>query len=200
MDILERITKPFKQTPGKGPAKKFGPKLLLLLCLGIGLISFNALFNPGGKSTVSNEDTYQAQSNDVSGDRALLEELTAMLEQIRGVSNVSIIITLEDSGRQEIASDREQNRRQTVEGDSGGGSREITEDTLRESHVILRDAQGREIPLIVQENQPRYRGVVVVASGVEQPLVKAQVVEALSAVLDLPYHRISVLPRGGEGR
>ena len=62
--------------------------------------------------------------------------------------------------------------------------------------MILRDAQGRELPLVVAESQPYYRGAMVIAGGVEDPVVKARVVEALRAVLDLPYHRITVLPRG----
>jgi stage III sporulation protein AG len=103
---------------------------------------------------------------------------------------------MENSGRLELVKDHEQTGRQTIEDDGGGGSREIAEDTLRETHVILRDAQGQETPLVIQENEPCYRGVLVVADGVDNPVVQARVVEALKAVLNISSHRITVLPRG----
>ncbi|MEW5785648.1 MAG: hypothetical protein AB1767_11355 [Bacillota bacterium] len=196
MEWFERLKRSFKQPMAKGTRFRFGPKLLLLLCLGIGLISFNSLFSGGGNKVATVEPANPVTGVDFPGGRQLLQDLTVMLEQIRGVNNVELIITLESSTRQELVVDLEESRRQTVEGDGSGGRREITEETTRETHVLLRDAQGREIPLVIQENQPRYRGAIVVADGVDSPQVKAQVVEALRSILDLPYHRITVLPRG----
>jgi len=65
----------------------------------------------------------------------------------------------------------------------------------RKTYVLLRDPQGNELPLVVEEGEPRYRGVLVVARGVEDPEVKARVIEALQVLLGLPAHRITVLPR-----
>ncbi len=106
-----------------------------------------------------------------------------------------IFLTLEAGSRLELVKDGERSSRQSREEDSGGGSREIVEENNRENHVILRDTQGREHPLVIQEFTPRYRGVLVVAEGVEDPVIKARVVEALRTTLNLSYHRITVLPR-----
>jgi stage III sporulation protein AG len=95
----------------------------------------------------------------------------------------------------ELVTDREESRRQTSEGDSEGGNREIVEETSRSTYVVLRDSLGNEVPLVAEERKPLYRGVLVVAAGVDDPAVKARVIEALQVLLGLPAHRITVLPR-----
>ena len=60
----------------------------------------------------------------------------------------------------------------------------------------MRETGGGERPLVIYERKEQYRGVLVVASGVEDMRLKAQVIEALSSLLGLPHHRIVVLPRG----
>lgn len=195
MELMERL-KSMLSRPGEGgTGSKFNSRVLILLVVGIGLISFNSLFSGSRETAAPAEYSALPQAEE-----ALREgqerELAALLNQIRGVSNATVFVTLEDAGHKELVYDQEQSMRQTVEQDSGGGTREISEDTSRRTYVILRDAQGREIPLFVRENQPRYRGVLVVADGVGDPAVQAQVIEALRAIFGLPYHRITVLPRG----
>lgn len=195
MDLITRLKNIFNH-PGEGGRSKFASKLLILLVVGIGLITFNSLFKSGEDRAAPTEGETALPRAGEMIQEARARELALMLEQIRGVSNVYVLVTLEDSGQKEPAYDQDQTGRQTVEQDGGGGTRAITEDITRRTHVILRDAQGREIPLVVREYQPTYRGVLVVAEGVADPLLKAQVVEAVRVVLDLPYHRITVLPRG----
>lgn len=195
MELMERLKSMLNRPGAAGAGSKFNSRLLILLIVGIGLITFNSLFS-GGRKTAAPADYITLPQAEEALREGQERELAALLNQIRGVSNATVFVTLEDSGRKELVYDQEQSMRQTVEQDGGGGTRETTEDTSRRTHVILRDAQGREIPLVVRENQPRYRGVLVVADGVGDPAVKSQVVEALWALLDLPYHRITVLPRG----
>lgn len=197
MGFLGRIRELFFPPGEQGSRRKSGSKLLLLLAIGVGLLLINSFINFGGSGSQP-PPVVELPAHKEGGreEDQFLGELTAMLNQIRGVDNVTLILTTESSGRLELVADREESKRQTVEDDGAGGAREITEATLRWSHVVLRDAQGHETPLVIQESQSSYRGVVVVADGVDNPAVKAQVVEALQAVLDLPYHRITVLPRG----
>lgn len=196
MDLLARLKKLFNRSGEDGVRSKFNSRLLILLILGSGLLIFNSL--PDGiNSRAVPADHLAAENRDTAVIRDVsVQDLAVLLEKIRGVSKVSVYAAMEDSGQKELVYDTEQTVRQTEEKDSGGGAREIIEETMRSTHVILRDAQGREVPLVVRENLPIYRGVVVVADGVEDPAVKAKVVEALRSILGLPYHRISVLPRG----
>jgi stage III sporulation protein AG len=167
-----------------------------LLVVGVGLLVFNSVCSPGGKNGASTRYEIAQPETGYREEQQVIAELAAVLNQIRGVSNVRIYLTVESSGLAEAVADQEKTRRLTEESDSGGGRRVVDEETLRLTYVKLRDAQGREAPLIIRQAQPRYRGVLVVADGVGDPAVKARVVEALQAVLNLPSHRITVLPRG----
>lgn len=48
---------------------------------------------------------------------------------------------------------------------------------------------------MISKEKPAVAGVLVVAEGVENVQVKAWVVEAVSRVLDVAPHRVSVMPK-----
>jgi stage III sporulation protein AG len=180
---------------GKGGGRlKSGSLLLILLVVGTALLLFNSFFSFGGEK----ESPPAAPAEEAATpwtDQQMAAQLAAILSKIRGVGKVELFLTPGTSGRKELVTDMEQSRRQTSEGDSEGGTREIIEETTRSTYVLLRDAHGNEVPLVAEEEKPRYRGVLVVAEGVDDPAVKARVIEALQALLGLPAHRITVLPR-----
>ncbi len=184
----------FQCLGNKENGKGFTLRIMLLLVLGVFLMLGSSFC-----SRLREEKSYSAAETPLIPpaveDEKDVRELRAMLEQIRGVGTVSLFLTYESMGRFEPVTDGDETVRRTVEEDGSGGSREILEETRRETYVILRDLQGKENPLIVEERKPRFRGVLVVAEGAEDPAVKAMLVEALRAVLDLPAHRITVLPR-----
>ncbi|NMA92226.1 MAG: hypothetical protein GX973_03805 [Firmicutes bacterium] len=195
MKIWEQFNRFLSGGAGR-PTGGFYRGLLLLILLGSGLLWLGSWFSPPREEALLPPEGGVERERSNPGEGAIVSELTEMIEQIEGVSNVKIFITLESGGRLELVKDKEENSRETREEDGGGGSREIVENNCRETHVILRDHQGGEQPLVLQESTPRYRGVLVVAEGVEHPVVKDRVTEALKSVLNLSYHRITVLPRG----
>ena len=190
-DIWSKIFSPGGKA---GAPRKSGPLLLILLALGVGLLLFNSFFSSGKKKEPPPSDSAPEAALPWTEEQ-LSRRLAEILSQIKGVGEVELFLTPETSGRLELVTDREQTQRRTDEGDSEGGNREVVEETLRTTYVILRDRQGNEIPLVIEEGKPRYRGVLVVAAGVENPAVKARVIEALQVLLGLPAHRITVLPR-----
>ncbi len=129
-------------------------------------------------------------------DNDLERELSNILNQIQGVSDASVFLTVDTGSQLILADNSEGSTRKTLEEDSGGGLREIEEENWKESYVILRDPQGGEKPLVLYERKEQYRGVLVVARGVGDPRIKTQIIEALSSLLGLSTHRITVLPRG----
>lgn len=197
MTLTEKIKELLFKPGQEGPRRKLNLKLLLLLLVGAGLMLFSSMCNFLQSKPLTVEDPPAlTEAFQLSGEQQLIQELTATLEQIRGVSRVKILLTLESTGKLELVLDQESSRRETTEDDGGGGVRQIIDESVRQTHVILRDSQGKETPMVARQQQPLYRGVLVVAEGVENPSVKAQVVQALRSVLGLSYHRITVLPRG----
>ncbi len=195
MGFWDELSKIISPGGKEGARLKTGPLLMILLAVGVGLLLFNSFFS-FGKKRESPPPAEPVEDAGIPGtEQQLTRRLAEILSQIRGVSEVELFLTPETSGRMELVTDREQSRRQTNEGDSEGGNREIIEETLRSTYVVLRDSQGNELPLVAEEGKPLYRGVLVVAAGVEDPAVKARVIEALQVLLGLPTHRITVLPR-----
>ncbi|GAF16583.1 stage III sporulation protein AG [Bacillus sp. JCM 19046] len=49
--------------------------------------------------------------------------------------------------------------------------------------------------MVISKEKPAVAGVLVVAEGVDNVQVRAWVVEAVSRLLDVAPHRVSVLPK-----
>ncbi|HOA35305.1 MAG TPA: hypothetical protein PKV91_01465 [Bacillota bacterium] len=179
----------------EGGRLKTGSLLLILLAVGAGLLLLNSFFSLDKKKELPPPAEPVESTGALWTEQQLTRRLAEILSKIRGVSEVELFLTPETSGRMELVTDREESRRQTSEGDSEGGNREIVEETSRSTYVVLRDSLGNEVPLVAEERKPLYRGVLVVAAGVDDPAVKARVIEALQVLLGLPAHRITVLPR-----
>ncbi|WP_226582926.1 stage III sporulation protein AG [Halobacillus litoralis] len=122
------------------------------------------------------------------------KQLKPLLENIQGVSAVDIMINLSSTHKKVYDKNLIISKQTTQENDKNGGEREI-EDYSREQQLVLVRQGDREVPLLTQTSKPEVSGVFVTAEGVDQMQVKSWVVEAVSRVLDVPSHRISVLPK-----
>ena len=123
------------------------------------------------------------------------KELEEVLSKIVGVEDVSVIVNLNSTVEEVLQVDKRESRQVTTETDKSGGKRSITQDTEDQKTAYYRSENG-EKPVVVKKLKPQVRGVLVVARGVENLKVKAVVIEAVQRTLDVPVHRISVLPKG----
>ncbi len=174
-------------------------KLFILALLGIFLMVFGSVISSTEKEGLfpkeEEEDSPAIIQKSVRPEQKLQEELEEILSYVQGVSHPSVFINFYSGPQKVFASDYEENLRETEEQDGDGGVRDTSEINKREEVVIKRGSQGEEIPLIIEEISPKVQGVLIVAEGVENPTKKSQVLDAVKAVLDLPPHRIVVLPR-----
>ncbi|RYM06020.1 stage III sporulation protein AG [Sporolactobacillus sp. THM7-7] len=122
------------------------------------------------------------------------QNLKNILEQIQGVSDVSVMVTFSSSGKKIYQNNVKTQDNQTVESDQKGGKREITERN-EDSQVVMIDKEGSKEPVVIGEEQPTVRGVIVVASGADQPAVQVQIMEAVATVLDIPTYKVKVLQK-----
>ncbi|MBU8907727.1 stage III sporulation protein AG [Desertibacillus haloalkaliphilus] len=187
----------------------------LILCVGVALMILGNFFN--------SDDSGDQPSQMVFNDSQTLEEdepafgqnesrepfsmedyeyryenqLREALENIVGVSDVSVMINLAETERKVYEKDVSLKQQQTDETDREGGTRKVEDMTKDEQVVIVRSGDSEE-PIVVKTEKPDIRGVLVVARGVDNIQVKSWVVEAVSRVLDVPAHRVSVLPKSTE--
>ncbi|MGO4887107.1 stage III sporulation protein AG [Anaerobacillus sp. MEB173] len=209
------LTKLFqKKEEGKGKIKSIH-YLALVLCIGVALMILGNFFtNESGSNQVAMpvfKDDTSPDSEPVFGNKAQAEpysmedyehryenQLREVLEEIIGVSDVSVMINLAETEKQVYEKDQNTKKQNTDETDREGGKRKVEDVTRDEKVVIIRNGDS-EKPLIVKTEKPAVRGVVVVARGVDNIQVKTMVVEAVSRVLDVPTHRVSVLPKKLKG-
>ncbi|QKY69301.1 stage III sporulation protein AG [Lentibacillus sp. CBA3610] len=146
----------------------------------------------------TSDETFSDNSSETSNvgeiETSYEDDLQNMLNQIQGVSETEVMVNLESTREKVFEKNLISNQQLTEESDTNGGTRDI-EDTQEESQVVLVNQGDKEVPLIVRTEKPDVRGVFVVAQGVDHATVEEWVVEAVSRVLDVPTHRVSVMPK-----
>ena len=199
----------FKKWLPKQPDKKkrkISPRYILLLGgIGVLFMLFGQLYQPdsGDIPTVAPEEDEEAvptfaresEKNSMEDYEMRYEnEFRDLLAEIVGVNAVSVNVNLADSERNVYETNVRSGKQTTSETDREGGTRQVEDVQEEESVVIIRNGDKEEA-LISSTEKPTVAGVLVVAEGVENVQVKAFVIEAVTRLLDVAPHRVSVLPR-----
>jgi len=125
--------------------------------------------------------------------------LRDILEAIVGVGDVSVMVNVDATPEQVFEKNTRKSTQLTRESDRQGGSRTVEDTSVDEE--VLRMMQGsKEDPVVVKTLKPKIRGVVVVARGADNPTIKQWIYDVVSRSLDVPPHRISVVPKKIAGR
>jgi stage III sporulation protein AG len=82
----------------------------------------------------------------------------------------------------------------TEEVDREGGQRTVEDQSKDEQLVIIRDGE-KEVPIVIETKKPAIRGVIVIAKGADNIQVKKWILESVTKLLDVPVHRVSVMPK-----
>ncbi|MBM7569701.1 stage III sporulation protein AG [Aquibacillus albus] len=199
-----------KTDDGKGPTKM--GYILLIALTGILILIVSSMIKDQtansdelsliNETEISSEDIETSASNKGGNrtsevkdlEKEYEESLTMLLEEITGVSQVEIMVNLDSTNKKVYEKNLIIGTQTTEETDQNGGERQVKDSTQEEEVVIVRQGD-KEVPLIIQTRKPEVRGVLVVAKGVDHIELKKWVVEAVSRVLDVPSHRISVMPK-----
>ena len=116
-------------------------------------------------------------------DRAGEEErLAAILRQVDGAGNVSVMLTLQDGGSTEYQTDSQTTARD--------GSSELRTET-----VFTGGSQGTA--LVCRVKEPTYRGAVVVSGGAGNAQVRLDLIRAVACATGLTSDKITVLKMKG---
>lgn len=187
-------------------------KILLLFLVGTGILLFSSFlsvekepmpppltdqndvsegveqpaFSPGKK------DDYTIQDFENMFETRLEE----MLVEVVGIEDVEVMVNLDSTPEMVIATNVDAQNQTTRETDRQQATRHIEDQSKQEQVVLVRDDSG-DRPVIIKTVKPKVRGVLVVAKGADNMQVKAWIVEAVQRVLDVPPHKISILPKKG---
>ncbi|MEG1500507.1 MAG: hypothetical protein RR396_00975, partial [Clostridiales bacterium] len=122
-------------------------------------------------------------------ERALEMRLSHILGQIKGAGKVEVAVTFQSSREKQYAFNKQSNQRSSQEpamtgADAGDNQEESLQMTL---------AGENSQPILVQEIAPTIQGVLVVASGAGDEIVKQSIFEAVKGLLNVAHHRIVVI-------
>ena len=120
---------------------------------------------------------------------SLQSDLKKILSQIEGVGNVDVMITFDTLEQKEIAYNIKESNNVTSERDNQGGER-VVEESDSDQSAIMVSKDGANEPLIITENYPAVKGVIVVAQGASNPDVKYKLMKGIEFALDIPSYKI----------
>lgn len=185
--------------------------MLLVLCIGAAfMLAGNILFKPENNSSVApaaagkeadTEDVEAFGMKKSAGNKTIAEyeekyeeRLKQTLEEMLGVNDVTVVVNIDSTDRKVFEKNSSVKSQTTEEGDREGGQRKVQETSEDEQLVIIRNGE-KEVPIVVETKKPNIRGVLVVAKGADNIQVKKWIVEAVTKALDVPSHRVAVLPK-----
>lgn len=127
-------------------------------------------------------------------ERDLENKLQTTLSRMSGVGQVEVTVSLYSGLKSNYARNENITKRTSKETDKASGIRETTEVTENNQLVM---PNGVTQPVMVMEERPEVAGVLVIAEGAKDPVIKEHIHMALKTLLDIPAAKISVEAMGG---
>ena len=172
-DIKETVQKLFGQI-------KNTKVLLIIFIIGVALIML-----PSEKS--DNKEKSQTNTPDYSTYKEELEEdLKRIVAKIKDAGSVDVMITLEDDGNTQFATDN------SMSYSEKGEEKTTNQESV---HVFSEKKSDGDSPLIEKKTYPKISGVLICADGAKNPQVKSNIISAVEALLGVKSHRVAVMER-----
>ena len=183
MNYLETMKNILKDKKKKKENMIFIAVLLVVL-----LISINYIFSDTKKEQkgieIDNNTNEKVDNNTQSQNTNTLEErLTQIINQVDGISDVSLIINYKDSGQSEYVF----NTKETIAEE--GNVLNL------EKEVAYNQSSGQKSAIKTSQNNPQIEGVIIVAKGIENSENKQKIQSAIASLLGIASYKVQVLNR-----
>jgi stage III sporulation protein AG len=171
-------------------------KLIVLVIAGVVIIlAASVLARPDDSAQTSNNNSSSITSSvqnpgleeTMNGEEmvaSIERRLAELLSKVEGAGQVSVMIYADSSSEHIPAYNNEQETRND-ESESGKSS------AISETRTLA--LMGDNTPVILKTLVPQIRGVVVVAEGADDMLIKEQLNRAVCTLLGIPEHRVQIL-------
>ncbi len=148
--------------------------ILIVAIVGMLLIM---LSETGERDSKANEADNSSEY--ILSENELCEELENLIENINGAGKAKVMITFEASAETVYAADVQE--KTTKDG----------EENITREYIII-DSSGGETGMKLKIISPEVKGVAVVCRGAKNPVIKEQIISAVSALFDISSNKISV--------
>lgn len=154
--------------------------VVILGAVGILLLTFSAV-KPQNEATAQ-----KAESTAKQYCEEIENKLSALLQDMEGVGNCKVYVTLENGVEYVYATEEKNNADYAADGEK------TTERNDTQTSVILIDGEAGETGLLLTEIQPQIKGVVVVCEGGDNAAIQERVTAVVTTALNISTRRICV--------
>lgn len=194
--FLNKITSKEGENKNK---KKIENIVFLIIILIITIIIINTIWkgDANSKNTIPNTNSQSGKiladnSNEENTYQTELEtRLENILSTIKNVGKVNVLINYSESSSLVPLYNESTTTSSTEEGDSGGGTRNITE-TENKKDVVFSESSGNKEPVTQKNIMPTIQGAIITADGAKDANVRTNIINAVGAVTGLSIDKIQV--------
>ena len=184
--IINKIKKHLEEVGNK----KFINNLFIILLVSIIVLIGVSIFTKDSEKAEI-PIRFVEEKPEPTGDHSeyLEEKLASILEKLKGVGEVDVMITLEESIESVPASNTTKTTETTKEVDAEGGTREVNRE---DTNIQLLSSDDDGSLVVIKNVNPNVKGVIVVAEGAENLEVLEKIYEAVKTVLGISGNKVQV--------
>lgn len=195
-NLLKKISKDKTETKSK---KKIENLIFLIIIL---IITYLAIKNiwTDNKEDVKEENQNTSigkilSNNSIENSKDELEQkLENILSTIKNVGDVKVFINYKESSNIMPLYDETTTTSNTEEGDSSGGTRNVTQ-TETQKEIVFSQNSGETEAIIQKTTMPVIEGAIVTADGAADATIKTNIIKAVEAVTGLSIDKIQVFEK-----
>lgn len=194
---MKRLFSFFVKNRNEGDKKKLSPfeNLVIIVVVGVIIILAGSFFaKPSGSNNAGGTQNQTqgsggggAENTAYDGEKAVTDlekRLSDLLSEVDGAGQVEVMIFADSSSEMVPAYNNQTDSRS----DEGSGNTSTERSESRELAL-----SGGDNPVILKTIIPEIQGVVVVAEGADDFLVKKELNDAVCTLLGVPEHRVQIL-------
>lgn len=178
--------------------KKIENLVFLVLILIVTLVVINIIWKGDTNSKTNTEtenhagsilaNSYDKESEDGT---ELEKRLESILGTIKNVGKVNVLLNYSESSSLVPLYNESTTTSSTEEGDSTGGTRNVTE-TETKKDVVFSENSGEKNPVTQKTSMPAIQGAIITAEGANDANVRTNIINGVCAITGLSIDKIQV--------
>ncbi|MDR0314834.1 MAG: hypothetical protein LBH71_02655 [Oscillospiraceae bacterium] len=173
---------------------KADKKLLVIISIGIlGMIflAFTDLLSADDKGKTEMKSVGAVQTYEQNYKEQIENDLKKLISSIDGAGKTKVMVTL-DSGTKSIYAIDEAFDESNDISTNGENSDERYKHNSKKEYIIVKNSENDETGMVIEVMQPQIRGVAVVCEGANSAVVKQNITDTITAVLNISSTRVSI--------
>lgn len=176
--------------------KKIENIVVLILVLIVTLVIINVIWkgDTNSKNDIKTENytgSVLANNNQENTETELERKLENILGTIKNVGKVNVLLNYSESSSLVPLYNESTTTSSTEEGDSTGGTRNVTE-TETKKDVVFSENSGEKNPVTQKTQMPTIQGAIITAEGASDANVRTNIVNGVCAITGLSIDKIQV--------